>query len=307
MISILIPAYNFDVTNLVNTLYNQAVASNKEYEIIVLDDNSDVSFKKKNRVIDKLLGVHYFELEKNIGRSGIRNRLSEMAKFDYLLYMDCDAEILYNDYLANYLAICTGEVVACGGWIYSPVSPRADRHRLRWKYGFWRESQDAKERKRFPYAYFMTNNFLISKSIIQKHNFNEEIRGYGHEDTLFAINLRRNQVPVTHIDNPMIHLGLETNLVFLDKTKHRIRNLLKLLRMSDYHKDLEKHSAVVKSLNRLKKWGLTAPYCCIYGKTQQIMVNNLLGKYPSLLVFDLYKLGYLCQIYRKKKVVLADL
>jgi glycosyltransferase involved in cell wall biosynthesis len=307
MISILIPAYNFDVTNLVNTLFNQAVASKKEYEIIVLDDNSDESFKTKNRGIDKLEGVHYFELEKNIGRSGIRNRLADMAKYSYLLFMDCDAEILYNDYLANYLAICKDEIVACGGWIYSPVAPRADRHRLRWKYGFVRESQDARERKRFPYSYFMTNNFLISKSIIQKHGFNEELKGYGHEDTLFALELRRNKIPVTHIDNPMIHLGLESNTVFLEKTRHRVRNLMKLLNMLEYQQDLEKHSSIVKALNKLERWKMLAFYCCFSSKFNNLMIHNLTGKYPSLLVFDMYKLGFLCQIYRKKKIALADL
>lgn len=307
MISILVPAYNFDVTNLVSTLVNQALASKKEYEIIVLDDNSEKSFKKMNRGIDKLPGVHYFELEKNIGRSGIRNRLAEMAKYSYLLYMDCDAEILYNDYLANYLAICSGEIVACGGWIYSPVAPKADRHRLRWKYGFWRESRRAKERQRFPYAYFMTNNFLISKSIIQKYNFNEDIKGYGHEDTVFAMELWHHQIPVSHIENPMIHLGLESNVVFLDKTRHRLRNLLKLLKITEYQQDLDKYSAVVKSLNRLEKWKIIVPYCCFYNRAERLMVSNLSGKHPSLLVFDLYKLGYLCQIYRKKKVAMVDL
>ena len=307
MISILIPAYNFDVTNLVNTLHSQAMASKQEFEIIVLDDNSEEEFQKINRNADALSNVHYFELEKNIGRAAIRNRLADMAKFPYLLYMDCDAEILYNDFIENYAKLCQGEVIACGGWIYSPVGPKADKHKLRWKYGFKRESQDARERQRFPYGNFMTNNFLISKTIIQAHQFDETLKGYGHEDTLFAWALRKNNYEIKHIDNPMIHLGLETNKDFIKKSEHRLRNLLKVLEKINYNKDLEKHSNIARHFNRLNRWRLMKPYSCIYSKTKTLMLSNLLGKHPSLFVFDLYKLGYLSRTSLKKKVNLKDL
>ncbi len=307
MISILIPVYDFDVTNLVNTLHKQANGLNIVFEIIVLDDNSGEKYKEINCVLDRLTNVHYFELEKNIGRSGIRNRLADMAKYEHLLFMDCDAEILYNNYLENYVDLCKGTIVVCGGWIYSPVAPKADHHKLRWKYGLRRESQTARERSRHPYAYFMTNNFLISKSIIKKHGFDESLTGYGHEDTLYAWELRKNNVPINHIDNPMIHLGLESNRVFLQKSRQRVRNLLKILDKLDYPKEIEIHARIMLSFNRLEKFKLLKAYCCLSRKTDKFMIRNLHGKYPSLLVFDLYKLGYLCQVHRKKKIKLADL
>jgi hypothetical protein len=36
------------------------------------------------------------------------------------------------------------------------------------------------------------------------------IEGYGHEDTIFGCNLRRLGYRIKDIDNPVVHLGLNT-------------------------------------------------------------------------------------------------
>ncbi|MBK9012976.1 MAG: hypothetical protein IPM82_02230 [Saprospiraceae bacterium] len=65
----------------------------------------------------------------------------------------------------------------------------------------------------------MTNNFLIPRQLFLEIQFDETLRQYGHEDTLFGMELARRQVPIVHIDNPLEHIGLEPVDVFLRKTE----------------------------------------------------------------------------------------
>ena len=52
MLSILIPVYNYDCSELVAALDKQAVRLNINYEILVADDASEESFRQRNRVIN---------------------------------------------------------------------------------------------------------------------------------------------------------------------------------------------------------------------------------------------------------------
>lgn len=58
--------------------------------------------------------------------------------------------------------------------------------------------------------------------------FDESIVTYGFEDTLWANQLSKHNIKMLHIDNPIIHQGLEKNSVFLSKTKWAIENLVEL-------------------------------------------------------------------------------
>ena len=94
MISILIPSYNFDVTNLIETIHKQIELTTNKFEIICAEDGSTQTFS--NEKIKNLKNVTYIHLKKNIGRSKIRNLLANTAKFKWLLFIDCDSEINNN-------------------------------------------------------------------------------------------------------------------------------------------------------------------------------------------------------------------
>ncbi len=99
---------------------------------------------------------------------------------------------------------------------------------LRWKYGKWREQRKASEKNKNPNEWFSTFNVLIEKTVFAKIRFNEELKQYGYEDTLMGYQLKKADIEVLHIDNGLIHEGLETNKEFLNKTKLGIENLSKL-------------------------------------------------------------------------------
>ena len=225
MISICIPIYNFNVSLLVEELSRQAQQYKEEIEIILIDDCSSEEFKSIHRISCK--NHQYIELNQNIGRARIRNLFLDYALYNYLLFLDCDSIITTNDFLLKYInTIKSSKMeVICGGAIYPKDSPSRSKM-LRWKYGVIKESQDAKTRNIKPNRSFMTNNFLIEKQILSTIRFNEGLKEYGHEDTLFGFELDKKGVIINHIENPILHGEIDNNKVFLLKTEKAILNLI---------------------------------------------------------------------------------
>ncbi len=296
MLSILIPVFNFDVTALVRALHEQATREGIVFEIVLIDDASDTHFKHKNKELSRLSHVRYIEEATNTGRSKIRNRLADLAAYSCLLFMDCDSRVLSDTYIRSYLDHCGEEVVICGGRIYEEHSPPDVARLLRWKHGRRKEEFTAEFRNRYPNKSFMTNNFLITKALFDKIRFHEGINGYGHEDTLFGYELKMSNITVKHIDNPLIHIGLEDNTDFLEKTRESIRNLKYILSQNGYEKVLVqdiKLLAYYKFFERMRTKSLLK---ALFKSTIKSVEKNLLGKNPSLFLFDLYKLGYMCSL-----------
>lgn len=164
MISVLIPSFNRDVNELVNDLSCQVASTSSKVEIIVLDDGSEVSFRRLNKKLIGIPYVQYKETGKNNGRIRIRQMLAEMASFDWLLFLDCDSKIISDQFLDSFCRrISSSNDVTVGGRLYSLKTPEDCRFRLHWKYGTRREkihSQNINGHKNR----FMTNNFFIKKS-----------------------------------------------------------------------------------------------------------------------------------------------
>jgi len=293
MLSICIPVYNYDVRRLVSDLHIQAEKSGYPFEILLMDDASDEKVREMNRTI-KMEEVRYIQLDKNIGRSKIRNRLAGEAKYPCLLFMDCDSAVASPQYIENYTRFFDTSGACCGGRIYEDRRP-ADSTCFRWKYGVARECASAAERSKYPNAGFQTNNFLIHKSLFEKVKFNEELDGYGHEDTLFGLELLGQKIIISHIDNPLIHLGLENASDFLRKTENGIANLYKVeMLLREKYPGYINHSRLMRSKLFLQKFHLTGVAAWLFRLLRRQLKNNLLSKNPSLLIFNLYRLGLLC-------------
>ena len=189
----------------------------------------------------------------------------------------------------NFLTVC------CGGRIYEDKKP-SDSTYLRWKYGKERECALASERSKNPNAGFQTNNFLIHKNIFEKVKFNEDLTGYGHEDTLFGLELLNQKIIITHIDNPLIHLGLESAYDFLEKTENGIENLYRIeLLLREKYPEYINHSRLMRAKLTLQKYHLSGFVSKLFSIMRKQMRNNLLSKNPSLMIFDFYRLGLLCK------------
>jgi glycosyltransferase involved in cell wall biosynthesis len=295
MLSICIPVYNYDIGRLVKDLHHQAVKTGYPFEILAMDDASVEAFRGKNRIID-LPDMRYIQLNENIGRAKIRNRLAEEAKYPYLLFMDCDSAVSSLSYIENYIPFFKQQTVCYGGRQYINIEPE-DSTYLRWKYGMERESIPASERRKNPNAGFCSNNFLIHKDLYEKVKFDENIVGYGHEDTLFGLELLGRNITIRHIDNPLIHLGLESASDFLKKTENGIVNLHRIeMLLRQKYPEFIAHSRLMRSKLALQKFHVTGFATMVFHKLRQPMKQYLLGKKPSLKIFDLYRLGMLCSV-----------
>ena len=233
MLSILIPIYNFAVKELVNELSSQAQNLNIPFEILCVDDTSKSTYVKLNDGLEKIEGVNYQLNKKNIGRSSIRNLLTDKAQYDYLLFLDCDVRIGDN-FIKKYIDFKDESDVIVGGVNYAEYEQLEKSKRLRWKYGRYREERKAHFRNQRPYASFSACNLFINKKVSQNIRFTESLTKYGHEDTLYGAELEFNSYTVMHINNPIIHLGLDEVSAFLKKTEFALINLLSLQK-----KDLE--------------------------------------------------------------------
>jgi glycosyltransferase involved in cell wall biosynthesis len=276
-------------------LHKQATIAQMVFEILLIDDCSEEKYRLINRECEQLSGVKYLELEKNIGRSSIRNLLAKKAQYPTLLFLDCDVMITDELFLKNYLRYTNrDEAVICGGHIYQVEYPPNNKM-LHWNYGLNREVKGAQMRNTQPYHSFMTSNFTITKSLFQRVSFNESLTHYGHEDTLFGLELQRQSVKIFHINNPVLHTGLETNERFLQKTRESLSNLLKIVPIlkKDYLPFVK--IKVLRTFLILRNTGLHFLIGFLFTIGKPIIEINLKSANPSLLLLDFYKLGYICQ------------
>lgn len=296
MVSILIPIYNYDVRAFVLELERQARAAGITHEIRCYDDGSSGHFRNANRELEQLDAVIYKELPANIGRSAIRNLLAREAAYPYLLFLDCDSFPEYPDFIQRYSIALQPDVVLYGGRSYAPEAPENKALLLRWKYGMEREVVAPQQRTAHPWRAFQTNNFVVPKSIYLDHPLNEDLKGYGHEDTLFGLELERHHVPIVHLDNPLRHLGLETASNFLDKTLQGVGNLLFLLQTGT-----EPHAIkLARMYQKIRRCGLAPAVRFCYRMRAAGIRKNLLSERPSLRNFDWFKLGEMLNIAHQR-------
>jgi len=291
MISFLIPIYNFNVTNLVVEINQQAQKLDINYEIILVDDCS-TSYLEVNEQLASYNNVRFIKLSKNYGRSKIRNYLAELAIYNNLVFLDCDSGIVNYNYVENYIQNIKHEIIY-GGRIYQQKPPTKELY-FHWFYGTNREVKSLEDRQKEPNIGFQTNNFLIKKDLFLKIKFNENLKGYGHEDTLFGYELKKRKIEISHIDNPVIHLGLETTQEFLSKTKNGIINLLKLSELYPKEKELFTDIKLLNYFFSIKKFYFCGLLKLIFKIFNKLIIRNIKSHKPKLKLFDLYKISYMC-------------
>jgi len=294
MLSILIPTYNYNVFPLVKEVSEQCIAEKISFEIIVLDDASQ-NFHDENNEINSLDNCLYSILNQNIGRSSIRNLLSTKALFDNLIFLDADVRIISNQFIKNYINFIRSNSnygVVYGGIVYQENKPN-DNQLLRWIYGNKREALSAEKRNENIYVSFLTLNFLIKKEVFQTVRFNEDIPNLRYEDLLFSFDLMKNRIPLQHINNQVVHNGIETSEVFMQKTNDSLKGLKFLLSKNYLPADYAKISNVFNLLNQTKLLFLIN---FIYKMRKNSFEKNLLSNKPSLFIYDIYRLGYFSQL-----------
>lgn len=283
-LSILIPCHNWNLLQLVNDLNQLCIKSKSlnKFEIICIEDGSKKLFK--NFKIKKLDNIRYFVSTKNIGRSAVRNKLARLANFKWLLFIDCDSEIVDNNFIENYTKEAhrdLNKTVFYGQTLYK-VTNNCE-FSLHENYG--KKIESKKKIK-----HFSSHHFLIRKKMILEKKFNEKITKYGYEDLIFQLESNYN---FEYIKNPLYHIGLKNNLKFISDCESSLENLL----IYENQKVIEDKIRILIWFNKLNIFQF---FILIAFKfLRPYLLKNLNSNKPNLILLQFYKLCYLFTIKKK--------
>lgn len=282
MLSILVPTYNNAVDTLILHLFKELENLQTPIEIIVLDDAStDQDVLQKNASVEHL--CTYVQLPNNLGRTHARNHLAKAAKYENLLFLDADVLPLKENFIATYLKHLGKEKITLGGIAYCDKVEK--EYSLRWKYGKSREARPLSERKKNPFSSIISMAFLIDKSSFLKLNLTDKNQ-YGL-DTLFSYLIKNHDIEVNHIDNPIIHNGLESNDLYLKKTLEGLRTLSELEKSKKIPINFRPIQKLGNKINALK---LEILFFKSFEVIEKPILKNLRSSDPSLRLFDIFRL-----------------
>lgn len=299
MLSVCIPVYNTDINPLINALIKEIDKYKLAVEIITIDDASSDKWEKINNNAFKK--VRNIKLQTNIGRARIRNLFLQYAIYEYLLFIDNDSLIISEKFLSTYLNSIKQNTTAviCGGRIYNS-KPASRKQLLRWKYGIKKESRSLNDRIQEPYKSFMTNNFMIHRRILEKIPFDEHLDGYGHEDTLFGYCLKKDQIPVRHIDNPIMNGEIENNEEYLKKTEEAICSLIKILNIVNNDPEFINDIKLLSAYTKLSSAGMVNFTYFLFILSKPFIRFMLIKGLISIRLFNFFKLGIFINKYHTK-------
>jgi len=285
-LSICIASYGNDVGALIEVLLGEIEAnpSLSNTEILISDQFSEAHPLHKNWTQHP--SVHYYHYTELRGRAANRNHLVALSQGAQLLFLDADALPVQPDFIAQYLGQAAPQTVLVGGTAY-----RSDHKQwLRYKVGVQKESIPAKRRSQLPYSSFSAFNVCMDRAVAEAITFDANLIEYGHEDTLFGLELRHRCVPVKHLDNPAYHLGIDSDEVFMEKTKTAVLGLAALINAGKIDEDVRLYATYKK----LQSWGGAVLLRLLNPVLAPWMFGQLSAGRGSVAMFDLYKLLVLC-------------
>lgn len=286
MLSILIPCYNCAIDALVQKLSDEIQQKQHPAEIIVCDDASEHS-PNLSDILTNHSWIHLIHNEKNLGRTGTRHRLAQKAQFQSLLFLDADVLPANEDFLDHYMNHVGKNKVVYGGISYSKHKP-AHHQRLRWAYGRKREAKSAKQRMGSPYV--ISQNLMMDKELFLSIN-TATVNKYGW-DNVFSYQIAALNESITHIDNPVIHMGLEDAKTYLDKVIQSTNTLVWA-----QHRQLisAEFTQLQKRFTRFNALGLARPLRWAIRPFLPLIKWQLSSARPMIKLLDLYKFYYFSQ------------
>ena len=290
MISILIPCYNFNAYPLALKLEKQSLLLDVNFEIICSDDGSFSLKNEENQKINLLTNSKFIELKKNIGRIQNRIFLAEKAQYEWLIFLDVDSEPKKNDYLKKYISqIESSDFVFGGNEFKYNINGKFS---LKNKFSKYREAKSAEVRKKKPYKYIISTNFMAKKSSFLSCYSKIKYISYGNDYIIGSI-LQNDNILICHIDNCTIVSVNDDNEQFILKSKDALKNLYK-----NYSEgNLKKNSiSIIKLFSVLDKLKMCKVFLSITNPLEKFIFKKINAKDPNLILFDIFRLRYLCSI-----------
>lgn len=287
-LSILIPCYNHDCTELVNTLAQQCRGiDGLSYEIVIVDDGStDDVIVAGNMLLESIEQVVYKLCPKNKNRSCMRNSLPSFGKYEWQLHINANVHVEKSTFILSYLKAVVGDVkLVCGNTsaYYSLTNLRC-----RYERSFYSRN-DIDYNNSHPYNHFRNTNYLCHRSVFDKVHYDETIQGYGYEDFLWGQDLKRNKIPMLYIDNPVMYDTDVDNLSYL-------KNIEESLMTLHLHAEKLADTSILRFIATLDTYNLV-PIVKVLHRLLEPIEKILLNRFlPSYHLLNLYKLGHYLNI-----------
>jgi glycosyltransferase involved in cell wall biosynthesis len=231
-ISVLIPFLRDDPADLLGRLAAEATALDGAVEVVALDDgtaDAELTARLKARASAAALPTRLVTLAANEGRSRGRNRLASAARGDWLLFLDSDMRPDRPDFLRAWADLVERDrpAVAIGGFslLQAPDEPRFAVHRAM---AAKSDCLPRDARAEQPEKYVYTSNLLVRRDVFETEAFDPGFSGWGWEDVEWAMRVSR-RFPVTHVDIPATHMGLDTVESLAGKYEQSAANFARVL------------------------------------------------------------------------------
>lgn len=229
-LDICIPVYRTDPTGLVSALARQNGA--RQAGLRILDDGSqDLAL---TRAITRALAGYpgpstLLTAIENRGRAEARNALLNAAESDWILLLDSDMRVDDTAFLQTYRDAARAQDGPCcivGGFTIDPALVTRQT-RLHARQSILSECLPAATRATDSGRYVFTSNIFLHRAILGQVPFDAGFTGWGWEDVDWGLRLA-SRFAVIHIDNPAVHLGLDTAPMLLAKYGQSGANFLRL-------------------------------------------------------------------------------
>ena len=269
-LSVLIPFYKDNPIDLLQAFMTQEL-NHGAIEILFYDDGTNdqaiitalKTCAKQSAILVKLL----LNTENN-GRSFARNQLMQNARGKWILYLDADMRPMSASFLDNYLNAIKNETadILFGGFEVSKQKQNSNTelHRVLSKTS---DCLSADERRKAGAQYVCSSNLCVKKSVLEAEPFDAGFSGWGWEDSEWAARVSE-KYNLEHIDNPALHLGLESTETLLERFKSSGKNYLRFI---SAHPELAKTLSlyrIAKKLGRIPGQKLMRPILKLLVKTK---------------------------------------
>lgn len=284
MISICIPAYNTNCTDLLKSLRNQIEEIDVQIEVLLANDGSTL-FDDINRNECKRHGFTYIHSESNEGRVKTRICLASESKNEWILFLDADMLPVADDFIRKYCKnIATDKHdVYIGGHCYKKNNSQLS---LRQNYGNAREDINIRLRNKSPYKNIFFGNIVIKKKLFNTIFSTYFDSSYG-EDIYLSGMLRKQKVAVLHLNNKTFHLGIEDNASFISKIEAAASTVARLFHENKIDRS---QSNLVNYFKFLTRYKLTSITYFGLALIRPVLKKSLLWFGNPLFFVDLFRL-----------------
>jgi len=215
-LSVLIPFYKDDPRA---TVLAMATMANPKVEILAWDDGTNdaaVTDAIETTLSKQNANISVFVCPENQGRSAARNALFDEAKGDWVLFLDADMQPGDGNFLARYLEAIESDAgdVFFGGFIVEETgSGETALHR---ELSRASDCANASARAEHGPQHVASSNLCVRRDVLITEPFDAAFTGWGWEDSEWAARVAKSY-RVVHLDNPAVHLGLETDDTLLSR------------------------------------------------------------------------------------------